>query len=382
METILFIIALLTCIYLLFTIMEFTLGFKKIVNLTNQAALESNKLPSISIIFSALNEEKDIAKALTSLLELNYPQLEIIAINDRSTDKTPEILERFHKEYPTRLRVLHINHLPDGWLGKNHALYFGSQHAKGEWLLFTDADVLMKSDTLTKAMSYVLKNNLDHLTIYENHLRKYFWLKVFYLGHYVTYCMAFKPWRIRYSWSKKYLGHGAFNLINKKSYQQCGGHQAISMECLDDLKFGKLIKEHGFNQDTVDGRDFIEKEWYKSLSDMIHGLKKNSFAFFEYKILPTVIAIIFALLFYIWPLFGAIIFSGPIRWLNIANIFFTFYMSASVAIQFRLKKRYALLYPASITILLYTMLNSVISVYKNKGVIWRGTHYSLKELKK
>lgn len=382
METILLIVTLIICLYLLFTNIEFFFGFKKIFNLADQVNWNADKLPKLSIIFSALNEEKDIEKALNSLLQLNYPNYEIIAINDRSTDSTPDILNRYQKKYPSLLKVIHIEELPKHWLGKNHALHIGSQKSSGDWLLFTDADVLMKADILIKAISFALDKQIDHLTIHEHHVRQFFWLKVFYLSQYMTYSLLMKPWRIRYSWSKKSLGHGSFNLIRKQSYQGCGGHQAIAMECLDDLKFGQLVKQHQFKQDTVNGRDFIEREWYKSLNDMICGLKKNSFAFFNYQILPTIAAIIFAILLFLWPLIGAIFFSGWIQSLNIINVALTISMSTIVATEFRLNKTFAFLYPISISILIYTMINSMLSIYKNKGVMWRGTLYSLKELKK
>jgi glycosyltransferase involved in cell wall biosynthesis len=380
MESVLFIIALGICLYLIFTIFEFIFGFNKIKNLSHQIPLNRDQLPVLSIIVSALNEEKDIEKALLTLLQLDYPCLEIIAIDDRSTDKTPEILDRLQAQYP-HLKVCHINELPNGWFGKNHALHLGSQFAKGEWLLFTDADVIMRSDTLIKSISYVLENKLDHLTIYENHHRHFFWLKILLLGLYIIYSMHKKPWRISYSWSKKSLGHGAFNLVNKQVYQLCGGHEAIAMECLDDLKLGSLLKNKGFKQDTVDGRDFIEREWYSSLFDMINGLKKNSFAYYNYRIIPACRDALLALIFYIGPFFGAIFFNGPIRSLSLVNIGLMLFISVYVAKQFRLQKRYAIFYPIALTLLIYTVFNSVYSVCKNKGVIWRGTYYPLQVIK-
>lgn len=380
MEIFLIIIASLTLMYLLFLSIEFTIGFGKIKNLTDQAEINADQMPLISVIFTALNEEKEIENALNSLLNLNYPRLEIIAINDRSTDKTAKILDHLASQHP-KLRVYHINHLPEDWFGKNHALHFASRYAKGEWLLFTDADVVMKSATLSKAISYVVENKLDHLTIFEHHLRKDFWLKVAFLGNYMTYSLVMKPWRICYSWSKNAIGHGAFNLVKKSAYQQCGGHQSIALECLDDMKLGELLKINGFRQDTVDGRDFIEREWYSSLKEMIYGLEKNGFAYHNYQLLSTVRDCIFAILFYIWPIIGAIIFAGPVRYLNIINIFLTLYTTICVAEHFRLQKRYVFSYPISIVILLYTILSSVVSVYKNKGVIWRGTYYPLKKIK-
>jgi len=380
MESLLFIIALLACLYLIFTIFEFIFGFNKIKNLSAQIPIDKSQLPSLSIIFSALNEERDIEKALLTLIHLDYPDLEIIAINDRSTDKTPAILDRLQGLYP-RLKVCHVKQLPEGWFGKNHALHLGSQLARGKWLLFTDADVAMRNDTLTQSISYILEHKLDHLTIYENHQRNCFWMKILLLGLYLTYSMHQKPWRISYAWSKKSLGHGAFNLVNKKAYQQCGGHAMIAMECLDDLRLGSLLKSQGYSQDTVDGRDFIEREWYSSLFDMINGMKKNSFAYYNYQLLPACRDVLLTFVFFIWPFMGAIFFPGPIRSLNIVNILLTLFISIYVAKHFRLQKWYAIFYPFAFSILIYTVFNSVISVCKNKGVIWRGTYYSLQAIK-
>ncbi len=380
MEFALIIISIVTLFALLFTLVEFIFGFKQIKNLSDQVVLQQEALPAVSIILSALNEEAEIETALTSMLKLNYPRLEIIAINDRSTDKTPSILAALQKRYPA-LQVHHIQQLPSGWLGKNHALYFAAKKASGAWLLFTDADVVMKTETLMKAMSYVLTQQLDHLTIHEHHLRHHFGLKILLLGHYATYSMVMKPWRIRHAHSKKSLGHGAFNLVKRSAYEACHGHRAIAMECLDDLKLGALLKSHGFKQDTVDGRDFIERNWYHSLSDMITGFKKNSFAFYDYQLLPLLRDSVFAFLFYFWPLISLFFFSGAIRWLNLINVFLTLFLFAYVAKQFRLQQRYAVFYPLSISFLLYALFNSAIAIYRQKGVVWRGTHYSLQQLK-
>lgn len=378
MENAITLVALASFVYLVYLNIEFLIGFRLLKNLKQQAVLPN--LPSISIIFSALNEEKDIEAALKSMLLIDYPNFEVIVIDDRSTDNTPQIIENLRKQYPT-LKVLHVKSLPEGWMGKNHALYLGAQHANSEWLLFTDADVNMKPDTLSKAISYSIENKIDHLTIYENHLRNTFWLKLLLLASYVTYSMCFMPWRIRCAWSKKSLGHGAFNLVKSSAYKKCGGHAQIALECLDDLKLGALIKRNGFKQDTVDGRDYIEREWYSSLQNMITGLKKNAFAYYDYNITYWFIDFCISIIFFIWPICAVFLFSGWPRYLNLANIGLMLTASIYVAEQFRLEKRFAFLYPISIVILTYTLFISVLTVYRDNGVIWRGTHYPLSKLK-
>lgn len=379
MELFLLFIGCFTAGYLFLTAIEFVIGFNKIKNLSKQNITRSS-LPSISVILTVLNEEKSIENVITALFALDYPALEIIAVNDRSTDATPDILDRLKQKYP-QLNVHHIQHLPNGWLGKNHALHMASQLAKGEWILFTDADVIMKKDTLLKTISYVLENNLDHLTIHETHFRDDFWLKISLLGNYMGYILDMKPWRISYSWSKKSLGRGVFNLVNRKSYQACGGHKAIAMECLDDLKLGELIKKNGYKQDIVNAQDYVTFNWYDSLKAMIKGLEKNGFSYFNYRLFRALMNVLFGFAFFVWPVIAAVVFTGLERWINILVITLSMGLTAYVAKQFRIAKRYALFYPVAMLILLYTILNSVFKTYKNKGVIWRGTHYPIEALR-
>lgn len=380
MGLLLVVLALFCCAYLFSTLIEFVFGFKKIKNLTQQTILKNEELPSISVILSVLNEEHNIENVLKSLTNLTYPKLEIIIVNDRSSDSTPDILERYKQKHP-QLNIHHIEHLPEGWFGKNHALHYASQFAKGDWILFTDADVTMKSDTLLKTISYAVENKLDHLTIHENHYRESFWLKISLLGNYLGYSIDVKPWRVKYSWSKKAVGRGAFNLVRAAAYHACGGHQAIAMQCLDDLKLGALFKKNGFHQDIADGQDYVDFKWYDSLKHMIAGLEKNGFAYYNYRLMPALCDIMFALLFFIWPIVAVIFCSGWVCWSNLFVVFFTLSLSAYVAKQFRLPIRYAVFYPLAMTILVYTVANSIRRTYKNNGVIWRGTHYSLKMLR-
>lgn len=118
--------------------------------------------PSLSVIIPARNEEKSIKQAISQLIDQDYPNLEVIVVNDRSTDNTGVILEELKIKYP-ELKVITITDVPPYWLGKNHAVYQGVKQATGEWLLFTDADVLFSPGSLKSTVSYSLENKLDHL---------------------------------------------------------------------------------------------------------------------------------------------------------------------------------------------------------------------------
>jgi glycosyltransferase involved in cell wall biosynthesis len=381
MESIALVVALITFFYLLATITEFLVGFSKIKNLSQQPILAATKLPSISVILTVLNEEKNIENVINSLVSLEYPDYEVIAINDRSTDKTPEILTRLAQQH-SNLKVHKVENLPEGWFGKNHGLHFGSTHARGEWLLFTDADVTMEKDTLLKTISYALEKKLDHLTIHERHYQDGFFMRSMMLAMHVSYNMVMRPWRISFAWSKKSVGRAAFNLVKRSSYLKCGGHKLIALECLDDLKLGELMKKSGMRQDVVDAHEFVEFKWYSTLREFVVGLEKNGFAFFNYAFLAAFRDIFFAMIFYFLPIIAVIYGSGQVREINVLNMLLTFALTAIVAQKYRVKIFYALFYPIGISMLLYTIVKSMIATYKNKGVIWRGNHYPLAELRK
>src|SRR5207249_9856045 len=133
--------------------------------------------PRISLLFAARDEEEKLPAELATLVEIDYPNLEVIAVDDRSQDATGRILDEFAAAHP-RLRVVHITQLPAGWLGKPHALQKAYETSTGEWLLFTDADVRFKPDVLRRAVALAKQRNLDHLTLFGEIEMAGFWEKV------------------------------------------------------------------------------------------------------------------------------------------------------------------------------------------------------------
>ncbi len=125
-----------------------------------------DRYPSASVVVPARDEEAVVGEALGSLLDQDYPgSLEVLVVDDRSTDRTGEIIAGLAARYPERLTALRVDDLPEGWLGKNHALYRGAEEARAEWLLFTDADVRFAPGCIKEAVYYALSENLDHLTL-------------------------------------------------------------------------------------------------------------------------------------------------------------------------------------------------------------------------
>ncbi|MEP7220769.1 MAG: glycosyltransferase, partial [Bacteroidota bacterium] len=169
--------------------------------------------PSISVIVPAMNEEETIEPAMRSLLMLDYPDIEIIAVNDRSTDRTGEILDRLAREHPGNLRVIHVTDLPAGWLGKCNALSVAARHARGEWILFTDADVVFEPDALRVAAAFATSGRADHIVLFPRML----WGDPVEAALLAFFAMAltigFRMWRVESRSLRAFVGIGAFNMI-------------------------------------------------------------------------------------------------------------------------------------------------------------------------
>ena len=375
----LFWISLLVLLGSIAAYIEVVVGMKKIRNLGDILPVAGNDAVKVSILFSALNEAETIEPALRSLLSLDYPNLEIIAINDRSTDATGTLLDHLAQS-DARLRVLHVHDLPPGWLGKNHALHLGAQSANGEYLLFTDADVVFDPSAISRAIAHCEQHGIDHMTVFPEVPVKEHLLAMILLVGYFGLFFHWKPWKVRTSQSH-YVGIGAFNLIRSHAYRESGGHQAIRMEVLDDMMLGRLVKQQGFSQDALFGSGVVSVEWYKSTRELFKGMQKNSFAIADYK-LGKLFVISAVALPHLWPWIGIFITSGLVWWINFATVIATlaFYLHLLRPLAW---SRLCLVYtPLASVISLGTLWIGCVLTLKRGGIDWRGTHYSLDELKR
>jgi len=345
--------------------------------------------PLVSIIVPARNEENDIEQSLTSLLELDYHTYEVIAVNDRSTDRTGEIMERIEKSlHPSTssghplLRVLHHRELPAGWLGKTHAMWTAANEANGDWLLFTDADVLFKRDSLRRAVAYAEAEKADHVVLFPQMIMKRpgeymmiaFFQTMFVFGH--------RPWKVADPKSKDHMGVGAFNLIRRKVYEAVGTYEALRMEVLDDMKLGKVVKNAGFAQRNVFGGDLISIRWARGASGVVNNLTKNFFAVLSFQWWRTVISAFGLAFLNLLPFLGILLAHG---WERLPYaIALGSMLSIYVGMSWRsgVPAYYFLLHPVSTALFIYTLLLSMFHTLWNDGIIWRGTRYPLEELRK
>lgn len=224
-------------------------GIRKIPMLNDiEDAPDLGRYPSLSVVVPARNEERAVGESVGSMLHQGYPgDLEVIAVDDRSADRTGEILDRLDAEHPI-LRVIRVEDLPAGWLGKNHALYVGTVETGGEWVLFTDADVRFSPRCFRRAVECATRNGLDHLTLFPEIVSRGVLLEGFVAIFTLVFLIGQRPWRADDPRAKEHIGIGAFNLLRREVYLKLGTHQAIAMRPDDDLKLDKLVKKHGFKR--------------------------------------------------------------------------------------------------------------------------------------
>jgi len=371
-------------------IVDAAIGMPSVANISkpgwdrNPVAATGN--PRVSIVVPARNEEKDIEQSLTRLLELDYNNYEVIAVNDRSLDQTGEIMERVAARSANngngRLRVIHHRELPAGWLGKTHAMWTATTQATGDWLLFTDADVLFKPDSVRRAVAYAEAEKADHVVLFPQMIMKRpgefmmiaFFQTMFVFGH--------RPWKVADPKSKDHMGVGAFNLIRRSTYEAVGTYEALRMEVLDDMKLGKVVKNAGFAQRNVFGGDLISIRWARGARGVVDNLTKNFFAVLSFQWWRTVVSAFGLAFLNLMPFLGICFGHG---WERLPYaIALGSMLSIYVGMSWRsgVPAYYFLLHPVSTFLFIYTLLLSMFHALWNDGIIWRGTRYPLEELRK
>ena len=340
--------------------------------------------PHVSIIVPARNEEESIEQALTQLLALDYDNYEIIAVNDRSTDRTGEIMENLAAESSARgqLRVIHHHELPKGWLGKTHAMWTATNHAAGDWLLFTDADVMFKPESLRRALAYAEAERADHVVLFPRMIMKRageymtiaFFQTMFVFGH--------RPWKVADPKTRDHMGVGAFNLIRRTVYEAVGTYEALRMEVLDDMKLGKVVKNAGFAQRNVFGEDLISIRWARGAMGVVNNLTKNFFAVLSFQWWRTLISAFGLAFLNLMPFFGVWLAHGWARLTYAVALLSIFLIYLGMSWRSAVPPYYFLLHPISTVLFVYTLLRSMFLTLWNDGIVWRGTKYPLEELRK
>jgi glycosyltransferase involved in cell wall biosynthesis len=342
---------------------------------------QDREWPSISIVVAARNEQESIGNATLSLLRQEYPRYELIVVNDRSTDRTGEILGSLQQSH-AELKSIAVKELPNGWLGKCNALHQGAKAATGDWLLFTDADVSMRPDTLKVSIDYALIEKADHLTMAPHCELPSWLLRAFVATFAFFFKLHVRPKQISNPRSSAHVGIGAFNLVRRDVYLAVGGHESIRLRPDDDLKLGKLLKKNGYRQRFANGTGLISVPWYRSIGEMTQGLEKNSFAGIDYSISKWIVANISVLAMFVLPFLLLLLTHGWSFWSTLAICALILFMGAFNAVKSGFRLEHGLFFPIGCLLFLFVFNRAVILTFWRKGIVWRDCFYGLEELKK
>jgi glycosyltransferase involved in cell wall biosynthesis len=342
---------------------------------------DPERWPTVSVVVPARDESQRIEQALRSLAHLDYPAVEVIVVDDRSRDGTAEIVDRVAAEDP-RVEALHVSHLPEGWLGKCHAMHVGARRASGEFLLFTDADVVFAPETVRLAVRYVLARKLDHLTLipgltpggcWEDAIKSYFAM---------LFIFGTKAWKATSRSKDLYVGAGAFNLVRRAAYERIGGHEPLRLEVADDLMLGKRIKQAGHRQDALLAPGHLRLAWHEGVRGYVRGLEKNGFASLGYS-LPFLLLITgFIAVLYTAPYLGVLVFRDA-RVVGYATSVVVMHAIFGYVASF-VRNRWFMTpaLPVAAFVYLWAVWRSTLITLRQGGVRWRETFYPLELLRR
>jgi hypothetical protein len=360
---------------------ELALGVRTIPSLESVAPLKDSECPPVSILLAGRDEAEKLPDAIETMLALDYPKYEVIAVDDRSEDPTGAILEAAARK-DTRLKPARVDALPAGWLGKPHALQQAYERSSGEWLVFTDADVHFAPDLLRRAVALAEAKGWDHLTLLATPKMYTFGEKVALTFFGLCFLMGTKPWRAHNPRSRGYTGVGAFQLIRRSSYEKMGTHRRLAMEVIDDIKLGKLVKEAGFRSGVAAGGSAVSVHWHAGLGNIIRGTTKNFFAASGFKLWLITAQIVGTLMMFVFPLAALPFARGWALTFAAIAAGLPLIIGAGVAIKLRAPVAYALTYPLGAVIICWMLTRSTVVTLWQGGVTWRGTFYPIEELKR
>ncbi|MHB9025366.1 MAG: glycosyltransferase family 2 protein [Armatimonadota bacterium] len=332
--------------------------------------------PKVSVIVPACNEARMLEEAMRSRLADTYPDMEVILIDDRSTDDTPAIVDRLAAADP-RVRAMHITELPAGWLGKNYALHRGAQLARGEWLLFSDADVHVAPGTLEKAVAYAEEGGLDLLGILPGMRSTSFLLDIALATFIRTFCVSARLWEVNNPKSSAAMGIGAFNLVRRSSFERTEGFPWLALDPGDDAALGLLMKRAGMRCAILGGREHLEVTWYHTLPEMIVGLERSSFSAFGHYSLAWNLFLGLAFLDGELAPFLALLPLGipGLQLLGLGASLLALATAAGISAWTKRPLLPALLAPVGSLLMGLLLLRAGILGHLRGGIIWRGTLY-------
>ena len=344
--------------------------------------------PKVSIILPARNEERFIEKCIRSLLEQDYKNYEIVAIDDRSDDNTGNIIKKISKENSKVVYVL-ADPKPENWTGKNWACVEGFRKATGELLLFTDADTSHTRKTISLAVDHLISEELDALTVIPKMLCLDWWTKITLPVLSTFLHTRFSALRVNDPSKKTGYFFGSFFIIKRKTYESVGTHEGVKNEIVEDGALGKKVKEQGFKLKMVRGEHMVEAVWARDWATLWHALKRLMIPLYIQSN-KIAVGIFFAVLFLLFMPFPILAYS--ILFFNTSESFAIlcgislvsvglFYLGSTIDARkgLSLGFRHALFAPIGSTVIISGFATGILHAKRSNALVWRGRTYSISE---
>lgn len=338
-------------------------------------------MPSLTVVVPARNEAANIAATLQSLVAQDYMWMQICVVNDRSTDTTGAIIDEFAARYPKRVHAMHIADLPEGWLGKTNAMQAVATHSHAQFLLFTDADIVFEPTILRRALAYMERERAAHLVVAPTPTVRS-WGEGTMLGFFqVMGLWAMRPWRVADPSAKRdAIGVGAFNLVRHDALEQIGGLEPQRLAIVEDATLGIRIKAAGLPQRLAVAPGMVNVHWAAGGRGIVKVMTKNLFSVVNFRPALLLGACAGILLLFLGPLAGL---CG--KWTLLPSLVSLLCIGISYRAMGRMTSipaKYFWTYPLGAVAFVWALLRSMLAVWVQRGVVWRGTHYPLSELRK
>lgn len=334
------------------------------------------RFPSVSVIVAARNEEQDLGAALDSLIAQSYPDYEIIVVDGRSMDRTREVAAA----RAPRVRLLEEPPLPPGWVGKNWGCDIGARAATGELLLFTDADVVHRAETIRIAVERLLAERADLLTLNPRTEAGTFWERVVMPFHVQMVLTYFWAPRINRDDSSAAAATGQFWLTNRAAYDRIGGHAAVRGYVLEDVRLAQLYRAAGLRLRLAWAPDLLTTRMYRDRHEMFEGLLKNIHGT-EYK-RSRQLLFLAGLVGLFWAPLGLLPFAlavGSVPLLAMGAFLYLalFAKHIGFAHAIRVPAQYGLLFPVAVGFYVALVLVSLRRGGPSSTIVWKGRSYTL-----
>jgi len=345
--------------------------------------------PLISVCIPARNEERNIRACVESMLVQDYPNFEVIVLDDRSTDSTPLILADI-ASCDSRLRPINGSDLPPDWTGKPHALRQASAASRGEWLCFLDADTFVTREALSSCYAKAIETNADLFTIMTFQVTGSFWERVVMPLVLTALSVGFSPHKVNDPKRKDAIANGQFILIKRSVYDAIGGHESVKDSIVEDKAIAEQVKWNGYRLIVADGIRIARTRMYTSLPEMWEGWTKNIYlglreqpALMALGVFGAALAMLAAFFLPLWLPLGIFWYLQSGAWMAVAVVVesfvlwsFLLWVRAKSVLKMGISPWYALTVSLGAAVFGAMMFASAWKVISRQGVTWKGRVYT------